>query len=468
MGVLRAAVSAVLMLSAAATAAGQCVAGIRVISTRQSVPNLVAGPIAWGDGVLMVTKFDRTARRLYVSTYDENFGDVTGDLLVSSNTPDGALAIVWNGTEFGLFYRTLNSPARLVLQRITKSGQLLGTPIPVSSRSFQVQDEMDVAWNPVTSRYVIASTDNLVPFRDVWITVMTREGIVERDVNTSVFTAYETADLNVAVTADGHAAIFYASADETIVWTRLEDSAVLVYNVWTRGRDLAVATLGNHYYLVKQVPFGAGTRILWLVLDTDGEVVHPEEVLVSPQGIDARPLSLITNGEELALEYLDFDLGSTQSPGMLRLRRFAPSGAFIADTLFAVDAVQGRAYTEHDFVWTGSSYVTAGVVEQGRDLTSMLIRTCVLRAHITGPGAVVQRDEFVTFTAAPSGGVPGYTYVWNSGDSPETFTGPTFRWRFRSAGTFTVTLKVTDHAGVSHTTTYTVRVVGRKGRVVRH
>src|SRR3990170_1582826 len=125
MGAFRTAATAVLLLTTAVIAEGQCLSEGRIISTRQSAPNLVAGPSAWGNGVLAVAKYERTARSIFLATYDHDFNQLSGDLLITTDTADGPLFLIWNGFDFGLIYRT-ESNERLVLQRISISGDAIG------------------------------------------------------------------------------------------------------------------------------------------------------------------------------------------------------------------------------------------------------------------------------------------------------------------------------------------------------
>lgn len=481
MGALRATATAVLIFTAAATASAQCLSESRVISTRKSEPNLLSGPSAFGAGVLAVAKYDTATRRIFVGTYDEHFNVLGPDVLAATDTPDGPLALVWNGTDFGLFYRT-RSTQRFVLQRIAENGTPIGMPIPVSSRTTDLREEIDVIWSPLHNAYAIATTYEPNANRDVWITVMDRQGIVQQDVNTSVFAAYEAAWLNVAVAADGTIGVFYAAEDESIVFAYVTPFGALTDHVWTRGRDLHVVAAGNLFYLVKQVQNGDKTEIRWLVVDSSGQVVSPDQLLVAPFGIDIRPLALTTNGEELALSYLDADRGFGVSPGYFRLRRFTPAGTLISDSEFASsEPFQAFAFSEHDFVWTGSSYISPAVLANGREIDSLLIRHCPLRARITATGSEVVRGDFVTFTAVAEGGAPGYSYQWNTGDSSIPFVGQQLRYRYNTNGTYTVTLTVTDQAGVIAVSTFTVKVVDkveepeepeeparRKRRGVRH
>lgn len=466
MRALHAAVTAVLIFIAASPAVAQCVSETRVISTRRSVPNLVVGPIAFGGGVLAVAKLDRSNDRIFVATYDESFNPLSGDVLVASDVAGEPLRMVWNGSEFALFYRS-DVPARLVLQHINTDGQPTAAPINVTPRSFDLRDEMDVAWNAGPGEYVVANTDQAVGSRFLWITVLTPAGVVRRDVNTFVYAANENPSPNVAIAANGTVAVFFLGGDETITWARLEPNGVRVNYAWTGGRNLRVTAVGNHFHLVKQSVIPGGSQIRWMAIDTAGTTVVSDRVLVTPTGSNVLPLALTTNGQELALSYLDFDFGPADTPGRLRLLRFTPGGTVISDSHFSIDPLWIYAFSDHEFVWTGSSYITPAVYEFNPELTSFLIRVCPLQARILAPQMVV-RNEFATFTAQGSGGTPGYTYRWNPGDVVETFGGRTFTYRYRNAGTYTVTLTVTDNEGVVATTTYTVRVVARKRRAARH
>lgn len=468
MGVLQATAAAVLITMTAATAAGQCVSEARVISTRHSAPNLVAGPVAFGNGVLVVAKFDRIDRRIFLGTYDENFNQLTGDTLIATDTPDGALALIWNGQGFGLFYRT-ESSQELVLQRLNAAGAPIGAPIPVSSRTIDVTEEVDVVWSNVLGAYVVATTYSPRANKDIWITVIDRDGIVQRDLNTSVFALAEAAWVNVAVTNDGTIGVFYVAADESIVFARIGPTGgAPVDHVWSPGRDLQVVAIGNRFYLVKQVQLTDRSEIRWLIVDSNGTVVGADRQLVSAVGTDVRPLALVAAGQELALTYLDSDRNFPDFPPLFQLRRFTTSGTVIADSVFALaDPVQAFAVSEHDFVWTGTSYISSAVYTSGRELDSLLLRACPLRARITTPREFVTNDEFVTFVAHAEGGAPDYSYRWNTGDSSSTYPGQQFRYRFLHNGTYTVTLTVTDHVGATTTATYTIRVVAPKKRAIR-
>ena len=361
---LRTTVTAVLMVIAAVAAEGQCVSDARVISTRQSVPNLVAGPAAYGNGVLALAKSERGTRRIYVATYDQNFNQLSGDVLLADNAADGPLHLIWNGVDFGLFYRTV-SPQRLMLQRISVAGQPIGGPIPVSSRTIDVTEDVDVVWSAALNAYAIATTYEPGSSKDVWVTVMNREGLVLRDLPTNVFATKDEAFLNIAVTSDGTIGVFYRSdVDESIYFARIVATAAgaPVDQVWSSGRDLEVVAHGNRFYLTKTIEVGGKTEVRWLVLESTGAVVVPDSLLFRGSDIAVRPVSFISTGTELAIAYIDSALGFDVDSGELRMRRFTPSGALISDALFvSADPLQRFALAEHEIVWTGSAFITPAV-----------------------------------------------------------------------------------------------------------
>lgn len=470
MGALRTTFTAVLMLAMAAAAEGQCTSEARTISTRRSSPNLVAGPSAWGAGVLAVAKFDRAARRIFVTTYDHELDQLSGDVLIATNTPDGPLHLLFNGVDFGLFYRTLGTE-RLMYQRISTTGSAVGAAVPVSSRTIDITEEIDVAWSDALEAYAIATTYEPRASRDVWITVIDRAGNVLRDLPTNVFTTQDVANLNVAVTSDGVIGVFYrGEVDESILFARVAPNiaGAPVDQIWTRGFDLKVTALGDRFHLLETVENLDKTEIRWLVLDSAGIVAAPDRLLLQGVGLDVRPLSLISSGSELALAYLDSELGFENDPGDVHLRRFTPAGATVSDTLFAAaDPVHRFATPRSDIVWTERAYMTTAVFELGRELDSLLVRLCPLRAAISTERVVVTTRDQVTFTAVTEGGVPGQTFVWDLGDRSPARRGQSVTHRFLRNGTYDVTVTVTDESGETTTATIRVFVVELKKRAVR-
>jgi choice-of-anchor A domain-containing protein len=73
--------------------------------------------------------------------------------------------------------------------------------------------------------------------------------------------------------------------------------------------------------------------------------------------------------------------------------------------------------------------------------------------------------EEISFTASASGGTAPYTYLWNFGDnSTSSLAAPVHS--FSEAGTYNVTLKITDALGVSSTKTETIECLAKSKPVV--
>ena len=66
-------------------------------------------------------------------------------------------------------------------------------------------------------------------------------------------------------------------------------------------------------------------------------------------------------------------------------------------------------------------------------------------------------NQTVMFTSTVSGGIAPYTYSWSSSPAGLTGTGPTAAWKF-SAGTYTITLQVTDSLATVQTATMSLTV----------
>jgi len=122
---------------------------------------------------------------------------------------------------------------------------------------------------------------------------------------------------------------------------------------------------------------------------------------------------------------------------------------FTASGNFAVRAVAKE---------TGSRAVSQ-IVEQGFINVSPLPILCKLAGScgftISTPSIV--SGASVTFTATVSGGTTPYYVTWNFGDG-STVTGQTVNHTYQSAGTYTVTLMVTDSSGQTQVLKKTITV----------
>lgn len=469
MAAIRATAAAVLILFTAVAAIGDCVTTTRLLSTRQSSPNLVSGPVAWSGSVLGVAKTQEgVASAVWFAVYDEDLQTLIGDRLIA-NDSRAIVALEWTGTEFGLFYRTQNQ--RLHLQRLTMMGDPIGGPIAITpSRTVYSGDEIDIEWSPVLDAYVVARDISQGQHKGIWITVVEGEGTHRTDRKLSVFSAAQS-DLSVSVTASGVVGIFFKDFNGTIAFARMIETGVpIVHSVAQQaGNYIETAAHGNRFVVVHSVANGPKTEIRWIVADTSHQIVRPEGLLVEGTGDDVWPLALISNGEELALAYLNDEDRTKPLIRSYRLRRFTIDGTTLTDTNFAAAGAGAvtRAEADHDFVWTGMSYLQAAARTSADLLNSHLLRYCPLRAAIAADVAYGRPGQPVVFTAVPDGGVPGYTYAWTFGDPQRVFRTQSVARTYANTGTYTARLTVTDTTGATVTTTYTVNVVNVKRRSTR-
>jgi PKD repeat protein len=119
------------------------------------------------------------------------------------------------------------------------------------------------------------------------------------------------------------------------------------------------------------------------------------------------------------------------------------------------------------------SYASAGTYTVALTVTDSLLNSDTetetgyitvypaLVADATADKAEVATVEVVTFGGSATGGKPGYTYAWDFGDSgTSNLEDPTYN--YADAGTYTVTLTVTDALGNTDTDTVTV-IVNQRG-----
>lgn len=473
MGAIRAMVAAVLMLISAAVFAADCVTASRVLSTRASVPNLVAGPSAWSGSVLAVAKTSEASpNEIWLAVYAEGLETLVNDRRIAADANDATsiVALLWNGTEFGLFYRTDD---RIHLQRLTMMGESIGAPVVVNpGRRPQVGDDIEVVWSAALDAWVVARHIGSGTNRGIWITLLEDDG-AERDDYEIAAVPPTDPHLALAVTDTGVIGLFYLTEDDnTLVFTRVSpgkfpDSR----SVASAGTQTQAVADGDLFVVARLVGEGPTAEIRWLVVDTDFHLVRPDDVLVA--GGPRLLLGLLRNDAELALTY-GIPLSALTAIPDLRLRRFTLAGALISDTLFAgADLIVGRALSTYPPTWTGTSYITEAVREITSRLDSYLVRYCPLRAEITGP-RVVLVGQPVTLTTEVSGGVSDYDYAWTvTRDPGGSKTRPTLQRTFFATGTRVATLVVTDETGATTTESFTlevveeIEVVTKKRRAVR-
>lgn len=470
MGAIRTTAGVFLILTgAAAASAAECVMGVRVLSTRANVPNLVAGPAAWSGSGLGVAKTQEGAvGPVWVAVYGEGLETLAADRLIAGDARE-LVALVWTGTELGLFYRATNQ--RLRLQRLSPMGAPIGSPVAISpARTVFTGDRIEVAWSAVHDAYVVAHYVSQSSLGGLYVTMVEEGGAQrsDRPVNVSVATK---SPLALDVTDGGVIGAFFYTSNNVLAMARMSgstDTPQVQELIAAGAGDLVVAVRDERFILARTVEDDGRLVIRWFVVDTPYQIVESDALLVAGSGDDALPQALVVTPDEIALSYIDSPIRDEILDDVLRLRRFSITGALIGETPFApTDLSASRAVTPHPFVWTGTAYLVAPLREATDRLTSYLVRYCPLRAEILAPRKVIVGDT-VRFVPAPSGGVPGYTYVWTFSHQaePEHNTVSPQR-RYTKTGTYSATVVVTDTTGVSTTATFTFDVVFPRRRAVR-
>ena len=471
MGAIRATVAAVLVLFTAVAANAECVTTARLIATGSSDPILLAGPVAWSGSVLGVAKTQEgVSAAIWFAVYDEDLQTVVGDRLVASDSRE-IVGLAWNGTEFGLFYRTNNQ--RLHLQRLTMMGDPIGGPIAITSnRTVYPSDEIDIEWSPVLDAYVVGRFITQGESKGIWVTYVGRDGTHRTDRRLPVFIA-STSPLSVSVTDSGVVGLFYVSQAGSLTMARVAtETSTPISNAisQTPGTFIQTAAQGGTFIVTHSVENGEKTEIRWLIVDTSHQILRPDGLLLEGSGDDAWPLALIATEDELALAYIDADNRDDPFDKLYRLRRFTLNGTTITDTNFAAAefGAATRSESSYPFVWTGTSYLQAGFRRAPDRLNSHLMRYCPLRVSIETNVAYGRPSQPVVFTAVPEGGVPGYSYAWTFGDPTRVFRTQSVARTYEDVGTYTANLTVTDSSGARYTTTYTINIVNVKRRSARH
>ncbi len=471
MGAIRATAVAGLILIGAGVAAAECVTGVRLLSTSASVPNLVAGPIAWSGNVLAVVKTEEgVPGAVSVAIYGDGMETIEPDRFVASDARS-FYALIWTGTEFGLFYR--NTSQGLNLQRLTMLGTPVGAPIAITpGRPVFAGDRVQVRWSPVHDAYVVVRFVSQSNARGLYITMIEKNGSQRSDRPVFVEVA-QSSPVALGVTGAGVIGVVFVTTNDQIALAiaRGSTDSPVVRQLLSGAPEQIVVAARNEQFIVVRTALSSGKSVIrWLIADPSHQIVRPDALLVAIPGDDVHPQELVITDDELALSYVHSPIPIETLDDTFRLRRFTFTGALIGDTMFAAtDLSAARAVTPYPFVWTGTSYIAAPVRASSDRLNSYLVRYCPLRVEILGPRVVLAGDT-VTFAPSPDGGVPGYTYEWRFSHESRVERGtvtPVQR-TFTETGTYTATLTVTDSTGVVTTTTFTFEVVKLRRRGVRN
>ena len=453
MAAIRATAAAFLIFLAAASTAQECDSSVRVIGTAGSVPELAAGPSAWNGTLLAVVKTEPAApNTLWLALYSETLELLIGDrVIVTDASPGGIISLLWNGSEFNLFYRSITE--RIHLQRLTAFGERIGGPVVINpDRRARLGDDFAAVWSPALNATVVAQHISSGVSRGIYVSLVERTGERRSD-QRLVAVAENTSELDVAVTASGVIGVFFVGEDDGRIWLATITPGGFIPHVASTGiasTDFVVAAHGELFVVARVLGEGTDAKIRWFVINTAHQIVRADALLIdSVPEVTLRPLSLISNGEELALTY--------EGESGLRLRRFSITGTRISDALFATQnfAASG-AISEFPPVWTGTSYVLSPLRELS--LTSYLVRYCPLRVQITAPD-VVPVNEPVLLIGTASGGHEPLEFEWTiSRDPGGSRRQEAILRTFATTGPRTLTLTVTDADGNTATATKTIEV----------
>lgn len=462
--------TAVTLLAAITARAADCVSTSQLVSARSSELNRTAGPIAFSGSVLGVAKNETNfTKSIWFGLYDEQLNTLRPDVKVVDGSFDGAQALLWSGSDFGLFYLDTFGFPRFF--RIAADGTPVGGAVALPHGVFP-EDEFSFAWDPFRQAYLVLHSITQGPENGLWLTAIGRDGSIKFDRLLYTFIA-SPAVPRVAAAADGTIGVLFVhKVIPGTSYLRLDAQERFFAPVQVsavQGRRVVIAARGNQFGIAMQAGLAGGrTEIRWLVIESAGTVVVSDRTLVTPRGIDVAPVSLVATPTEWALAYDESIHGFREFAGEYRLRRFTQTGAMLSDTLFASDALRSTLLTRFPLVWTGTSFISSIarlIPNEGSD--SYLIRHCPLIGTASADQTILRLLDTIRVTATATGGSPEYTFTWDFGDNTRAEGGPVVTHRYDRFGTYTVTLTTTDRAGGRHTTTMVIRVVPGKVRSVR-
>lgn len=450
MGAIRATTAAFLMFAGAAVAVAECLTDARRISTRTAVPNLIPGPSAWSGFGLAVAKIDDgDPDAIWIAIYDEMLQTLVPDTRVVTDAADAdaLIDLVWNGLEYGLFYRAADA---IHLQRLSISGALIGGPIVIDpTRAVRIRQAIEAEWSEALNAWVLARHVTSGTNRGLWVVVVERNGSV-RNAQLLGSVPDATPHLQLAITNSGVVGVFNVSADDdTLHYSRYlpgQSQFPLTKTIAISGLRATAVAVGERFVVARS----DGDDIRWTIIDSSAAVVKADALLVEAEdGERVEPYALAEGGGELTLTY-----GHTSNTSELefRLLRFLMDGTVISDTRFAASELRARyASSPHPAIWNGTSWLIAASRDSDTNGDSWIERYCPLTLEIFAQ-PVVRLGETVTFRGIVSGGAPGYEYEWSfSRDPGGQRLSEVVERTYSRLGPATATLTVTDSSGETET-----------------
>jgi hypothetical protein len=471
---MRLAAALLLGVVAAMPASAQCVSALRLVAQVNEFPNRPLAQIAstpFGSyGVLRVEPQTRSFP-VYFALFDHELNPTTADLLVADNTLNGPLALVWTGSEFGVFYQSLSY--QLYLQRIDAGGHLLGSAIAILPNRTQVNEmEYDIAWNPAIAAYAILHTIPTGLDRALYLTTVQANGTVLADHPISYLLSTPTSP-RIAITTNGLMGVLWRH-DDAPFFALYKPTFELAnpQPVAAAGSRPVLASNGTSFVTVFVAPGSGLSELHWVPISATG-IPGTEKKLATATAFDIAPNALLWNGTfgEYGLVYVDAPNGLGMFPTDTRLRRLTTIGATIGDTEYSPDLARITYMVRYPVIFDGGAYM-GGIdrfVSDAQGSEAYFVRHCPLHLTLAADqGATVYQNTTVTFRVATSGGFGGMTWFWDFGDLFVTSGAAVMTHRYERAGTYTVTVTGKDAQGTVQIATFSIVVTKPKPRIARH
>ena len=468
----------VALILIAVTAGADCNSALMNVGQPGQTPNRVAGPIAFGNALLASTKIEpASSNAIFVQLYDENFTPRSNEVRAATASLNGAIALVWNGSEFALFYQT--PQYQLLMQRIGTNGALIGGPIALlTTHQAGPGQEFDITWDATRNTYDILHSYNSYPANGLWLTLVNRDGSTAFERLVSLFVGIP-ATPRLAVTANGRIGILWVLRDldmnESLYFALFgsDNQQITALQLSAKGRQPRIATDGSSFLVAIQVELSrSSSEMRTIRLDNNARVTQPETLLLPTPGADIAPLALMWNPTlgEYALAYASWQAPFQAIDPDVRLRRIPAGAQPVSDTTLSPSSDFHRYQTVHyPLVWTGSAYIAVTDRQvNNAPFDSSLLRHCPLLVNAAVDRAIIETYTGVArLTADASGGTAGYAYTWDFGDTSPTANGRSVTHSYSRNGTYVVTVTVTDQAGAIRTASTIVHVATPRRRIAR-